>query len=83
MKGSDVFMKMNPPPILDTIQSFYIRNFMTLLSEVNDRNLPVTRVMIYAQIMGMEDVMFFTDVMMECYAIYFSGIEKMYSKKKT
>lgn len=80
MKGADGFLKMNPPPILDTIESFYMSHFMALLSEVNDRSLPITRVILYAQMLGIEDINLFLNIMMDCYGVYFKGVNDMIKK---
>lgn len=75
--GAKIFLKMNPPPTLSTIDSFFIRHFMSLLSEVVDNSLPVTKVIQYGFQVGIEDVEEFADVMLSCYGVYFSGIRKL------
>ena len=60
----------NPPPILDTASSFFLRHFMTVLSEVVDRRLPVTRVMAYVKEIGFTNAQLMIDVIDGAYNVY-------------
>jgi len=75
--GAKIFLSRNPPPALDTIESFFMRHFMSLLSEVVNNALPVTRVIKYGHLVGIVDVEEFTDIMLTCYGTYFSGVSKI------
>jgi len=44
--GGNVFIDNNPPPTLDTIDSYFLKHFMTLLSE---DNMPITSVIMYVK----------------------------------
>ena len=68
-KGGKVFVDNNPPPVLDTIQSYFLKHFMILLSE---DSMPITRVMSYVKETGFTDTKLMIDIVNDCYG-YFSS----------
>lgn len=76
--GHQVFIDNNPPPDIDTITSFFLQHFMTLLSE---ENMPVTSVMQYVKEIGIRNTDLFIDVMMRAYGHYMSLVNKQNKEK--
>jgi len=71
--GSKVFIDNNPPPTLDTIDSYFLKHFMTLLSE---DNMTITSVISYVKETGFTDTILMVNVINECYGVYRSELNK-------
>jgi len=73
-----VFIDNNPPPALDTIDSYFLKHFMTLLSE---DSMPITSVISYVKETGFTDTKLMIDIINGCYGVYRSELNKYEERK--
>ena len=81
--GGEIMLQNNPPPILNTAESFFLNHFMTVLSERTAHgSLPVTKVIEYAVYTGYEDTDFLVRVVNGIYSNYAAITNKRDEKER-
>ena len=68
-----MFIDNNPPPALDAIDSYFLKHFMTLLSE---DSMPITSVISYVKETGFGDTILMIEVINSAFGVYRSELNK-------
>ena len=68
-----VFIDNNPQPDLDTVERYFAKHFMILLSE---DSMPITSVIAYVKETGFENTKLMIDIINDCYGHFSSELNQ-------
>lgn len=81
--GGEIMIENNPPPILNTAESYFLNHFMTVLSERTAHgSLPVTKVIQYALYTGYKDTDSLVRIINSVYSNYTTITNKRDDKER-